>query len=72
MVGCLFLVFQKGFLILVVLDKIYPRDLFSVRESGVFLTVKGSIKKDKKTGKYFYVIDMGIDQLTGKRTQKKK
>ncbi|MDF9761605.1 hypothetical protein OKW24_003378 [Peribacillus simplex] len=34
--------------------------------------MKGSIKKDKKTGKYFYVIDMGIDPLTGKRTQKKK
>ncbi|WJE48936.1 site-specific integrase [Peribacillus frigoritolerans] len=34
--------------------------------------MKGSIKKDKKTGRYFYVIDMGIDPLTGKRTQKKK
>ncbi|WP_350301827.1 Arm DNA-binding domain-containing protein [Peribacillus frigoritolerans] len=34
--------------------------------------MKGSIMKDKKTGKYFYVIDMGIDPLTGKRTKKKK
>jgi len=34
--------------------------------------VKGSVKKDKNTGKYYYVIDIGIDPLTGKRKQKKK
>ncbi|MFJ7939696.1 Arm DNA-binding domain-containing protein [Peribacillus sp. NPDC096622] len=34
--------------------------------------MKGCIKKDKKTGNYFYVIDMSIDPLTGNRTQKKK
>ncbi len=25
------------------------------------LTMKGSVKKDKKTGKYFYIVDIGID-----------
>ncbi len=34
--------------------------------------MKGSVKKDKKTGKYFYIVDIGIDSLTGKRKQKKK
>ncbi|PED86678.1 site-specific integrase [Bacillus cereus] len=34
--------------------------------------MKGSVKKDKKTGKYFYIVDIGIDLLTGKRKQKKK
>jgi integrase len=34
--------------------------------------VRGSVKKDKKTGKYFYVVDIGKDPLTGKRKQKKK
>ncbi|PGS99432.1 Arm DNA-binding domain-containing protein, partial [Bacillus cereus] len=34
--------------------------------------MKGSVKKDKKTGKYFYTVDIGIDPLTGKRKQKKK
>jgi hypothetical protein len=34
--------------------------------------MKGSIMKDKKTGKYLYVTDMGIDPLTGKRTQKEE
>lgn len=34
--------------------------------------MKGSIKKDKKTGKYFFVVDVGIDSLTGKRKQKKR
>jgi integrase len=33
--------------------------------------VKGSIKKDKKTGKYYYVVDIGKD-ATGKRKQKMK
>lgn len=36
------------------------------------LTMKGSVKKDKKTGKYFYIVDIGIDPLTGKRKQKKQ
>ena len=34
--------------------------------------MKGSVKKDKKTGKYFYIIDIGIDPLTGKRKQKEE
>ncbi|WP_413790609.1 tyrosine-type recombinase/integrase [Bacillus thuringiensis] len=34
--------------------------------------MNGSVKKDKKTGKYFYIVDIGIDPLTGKRKQKKK
>ncbi|PHE73276.1 site-specific integrase [Bacillus wiedmannii] len=34
--------------------------------------MKGSVKKDKKTGKYYYTVDIGIDPLTGKRKQKKK
>lgn len=34
--------------------------------------MKGSVKKDKNTGKYFYIVDIGIDPLTGKRKQKKK
>lgn len=34
--------------------------------------MKGSIKKDKNTGKYFYVVDIGVDSLTGRRRQKKK
>ncbi|PGQ95058.1 integrase [Bacillus cereus] len=34
--------------------------------------MKGSVKKDTKTGKYFYIIDIGIDSLTGKRKQKKR
>ncbi|RKF45300.1 integrase [Bacillus wiedmannii] len=34
--------------------------------------MQGSVKKDKKTGKYFYIVDIGIDPLTGKRKQKKK
>jgi integrase len=34
--------------------------------------VTGSVKKDKKTGKYFYIVDIGNNPLTGKRTQKKK
>ena len=29
-------------------------------------------QKDKTTGKYFYIVDIGIDPLTGKRKQKKK
>ncbi|WP_286231335.1 tyrosine-type recombinase/integrase [Neobacillus mesonae] len=33
--------------------------------------MKGSIKKDKKTGKYYFVVDIGKD-ATGKRLQKKK
>jgi hypothetical protein len=33
--------------------------------------VKGSIKKDNKTGKYYYVVDVGKD-ATGKRKQKMK
>lgn len=36
------------------------------------LTMKGSVKKNKKTGKYYYTVDIGIDCLTGKRKQKKK
>lgn len=34
--------------------------------------MKGSVKKDTKTGKYFYIVDIGIDSLTGKRKQKKR
>ncbi|MBY0120916.1 site-specific integrase [Bacillus sp. S/N-304-OC-R1] len=34
--------------------------------------MKGSIKKDKNTGKYFYIVDIGKDPLTGKRKQKRK
>jgi len=34
--------------------------------------MKGSVKKDKRTGKYFYIVDIGIDPLTGRRKQKKK
>ncbi|EOQ22262.1 hypothetical protein KQ1_05839 [Bacillus cereus BAG3O-1] len=34
--------------------------------------MKGSVKKDKKVGKYFYIVDIGIDPLTGKRKQNKK
>ncbi|PFA76822.1 tyrosine-type recombinase/integrase [Bacillus cereus] len=34
--------------------------------------MKGSVNKDNKTGKYFYIADIGIDPLTGKRKQKKK
>lgn len=33
--------------------------------------MKGSIKKDKKTGKYYFVVDIGKD-ATGKRKQKMK
>ncbi|SCC53815.1 DNA integration/recombination/invertion protein [Bacillus wiedmannii] len=29
--------------------------------------MKGSVKKDKNTGKYFYTVDIGIDLLTSKR-----
>lgn len=29
--------------------------------------MNGSVKKDKKTGKYFYIVDIDIDPLTGKR-----
>jgi integrase len=34
--------------------------------------MRGSVKKDKKTGKYYFVVDIGKDPLTGKRRQKKK
>ncbi|PQQ45498.1 integrase [Bacillus thuringiensis] len=34
--------------------------------------MNGSVKKDKKTGKYLYIVDIVIDPLTGKRKQKKK
>ncbi|MCM3787891.1 site-specific integrase [Domibacillus indicus] len=34
--------------------------------------MKGSIKKNKQTGKWDFVIDIGKDPLTGKRKQKKK
>jgi hypothetical protein len=34
--------------------------------------MRGSVKKDKKTGKYYFVVDIGKDPLTGKRKQKKK
>ncbi|PGL12236.1 hypothetical protein CN912_10590 [Bacillus cereus] len=34
--------------------------------------MKRSVKKGKKTGKYFYIVDIVIDPLTGKRKQKKK
>lgn len=44
----------------------------TVRRLGGFLTVNGSVKKDNKTGKYYYIVDIGTDQLTGKRKQKKR
>jgi len=34
--------------------------------------MKGSITKNKKTGKWDFVIDVGIDKMTGKRKQKRK
>ncbi|QKE10616.1 Arm DNA-binding domain-containing protein (plasmid) [Bacillus cereus] len=34
--------------------------------------MNGSVKKDKKTGKNFYIVDICMDPLTGKRKQKKK
>ncbi|EOO24845.1 DNA integration/recombination/inversion protein [Bacillus cereus BAG1X2-3] len=34
--------------------------------------MNGSVKKDKKTGKDLFIVDIGIDPLTGKRKQKKK
>ncbi|MCI2254816.1 site-specific integrase [Domibacillus sp. PGB-M46] len=34
--------------------------------------MKGSIKKNKQTGKWDFVIDIGKDLITGKRKQKKK
>ncbi|KGP89661.1 integrase [Pontibacillus chungwhensis BH030062] len=34
--------------------------------------MKGSIKKNKKTGKWDFVIDIGKDSLTGNRKQKKR
>nr|WP_257128063.1 Arm DNA-binding domain-containing protein [Bacillus cereus] len=34
--------------------------------------MNGSVKKDKKTEKYFYIVHIGIDSLTAKRKQKKK
>lgn len=34
--------------------------------------MKGSVKKDKNTGKYYFIVDIGKDPLTGKRKQKKK
>ncbi|MCM3020091.1 site-specific integrase [Priestia megaterium] len=34
--------------------------------------MQGSIKKDKTTGKYYFIVDIGRDELTGKRRQKKK
>jgi len=33
--------------------------------------MKGSVKKDKKTGKHLYIVDTGIELLTGKRKQKR-
>lgn len=34
-----------------------------------FLTMNGSVKKDKIIGKYFYIVDICIDPLTGKSTK---
>ncbi|MEH7523876.1 site-specific integrase [Bacillus sp. JJ1503] len=34
--------------------------------------MKGSIKKDKNTGLFYYVVDIGKEPITGKRRQKKK
>jgi integrase len=34
--------------------------------------MKGSIKKDSKSGKYYFVVDVGKDPVTGKRIQKRK
>jgi integrase len=34
--------------------------------------VRGSVKKDIKTGNYYFVVDVGKDPVTGKRKQKKK
>lgn len=34
--------------------------------------MKVSVNKDKKTGKYFYIVDIGIDPLTDRKKQKKK
>lgn len=31
------------------------------------LTLKENVKKGKKTRKYFYFVDIGIDSLTGKK-----
>ena len=50
----------------------YNRVTAQLRTPRRFLTMKGRVKKDKKTGKYFYIVDIGIDPLTGKRKQKKK
>lgn len=52
----------------------YNRDTITeqLRTPRRLLTMNGSVKKDKKTEKYFYIVDIGIDPLTGKRKQKKK
>nr|WP_248139834.1 hypothetical protein [Bacillus tropicus] len=34
--------------------------------------MNGSVKKDKKTDKYFYIVVIGIGHLTGKRKIKKE
>jgi len=34
--------------------------------------MQGSVKKDKTTGIYYFIVDIGKDSLTGKRKQKKK
>ncbi|MED4005007.1 site-specific integrase [Priestia aryabhattai] len=34
--------------------------------------MQGSVKKDKSTGMYYFIVDIGKDQLTGKRRQRKK
>lgn len=34
--------------------------------------MKSSIKKDKKTGRDFYILEMGVDLSTGKNVKKKK
>lgn len=34
--------------------------------------MKGSVKKIRKQEKYFYIVDIGIDPLTGKKKAKEE
>ncbi|WP_440898748.1 Arm DNA-binding domain-containing protein [Bacillus cereus] len=44
----------------------------TVKDSKEALNDERKRQKDKRTGKYFYIVDIGIDPFTVKRKQKRK
>lgn len=55
---------QLYFSVFIMIKLSYTAQLRTLRRP---FTMNGSVKKDKKTDKYFYIVVIGIGHLTGKR-----